>query len=101
MKFEVQTLSADHMLGRELVEARDEAEARALVRSRGLTAAMVRPAGALADLGALGGGRRSFNVALFSQEPLLGRFARYWGKRANRKKGSANAVLNASIPSTG
>jgi len=70
MKFEVQTLSADHMLGRELVEARDEAEARALVRSRGLTAAMVRPAGALADLGALGGGRRSFNVALFSQELL-------------------------------
>lgn len=70
MKFEVQTLTADHVLGRELVEARDEAEARALVRARGLTAALVRPAGSLADLNVLGGGRRAFNVALFSQELL-------------------------------
>ncbi|MBV8503812.1 MAG: type II secretion system F family protein [Paucibacter sp.] len=70
MKFEVQTLSADHLLGRELVDARDEAEARALVRARGLTVAKVRPAGALGGLTALPGSGGRFSVVLFSQELL-------------------------------
>jgi general secretion pathway protein F len=72
MKYEVHTLTSEHVLTRQTVEARDAAEARAQMAARGLTVALVRPAGGLAGrLGraAAGGGAR-FSVALFSQELL-------------------------------
>ena len=37
----------------------------------------------------------------FSHPPDLGNFERYWGKRARKKNGNANAVEKTSIPKMG
>jgi general secretion pathway protein F len=72
MQFEVLTISADNVVARLRVDARDEVDARRQVESRGLFAAAAQPA-ATAWLGAWSGwlsGRPRFDVVLFSQELL-------------------------------
>lgn len=72
MRFDVHTISADNVVGRLVVDATDESQARELIAGRGLIAATVKPAsgGSLGrSAGSPGAGPR-FAVELFSQELL-------------------------------
>ncbi|MGO4330877.1 type II secretion system F family protein [Cupriavidus sp. 2TAF22] len=70
MQFDVRALSADHLMVRLRLDARDEADVRSQVEARGLYPAAVIPVRAHAGGPRLPGRRGRFSVALFSQELL-------------------------------
>lgn len=72
MKYDVRALSADNVLSDLVLEAQDESDARRQVETRGMIAAVVRPATTpfAARLRAGGGGGWGFSLVLFSQELL-------------------------------
>ncbi len=71
MLFEVRTLSADNVMQRLSVEARDENEARRQIEATGLCVAAITPVKAgLRAAGAKAGGARALPLVLFNQELL-------------------------------
>ena len=72
MKYDVRALSADNVLSNLVIEAQDEAEVRRQVETRGLIAAVVRPAASsfASRVRSGGGASRRFSLVLFSQELL-------------------------------
>ncbi|CAN7491068.1 type II secretion system F family protein [Pseudoduganella sp. LjRoot289] len=70
MQFEVRTLSPEMVIGRQVIDGRDEADARRQVEARGLFVSAIHPAGAGLGLKLGKGKGKSLSLVLFSQELL-------------------------------